>query len=560
MQWRRQSMKVNPGNHLAAAPFNLDASSLAWVQATFERLSPDERLAQLFVLRSGVGTAEFASIKQFQPGGITAVFGPNPQAELANIAALKAACVVPPLISADLEGSHLSLPFGTEVPNPLGLAAVDDLQATTDISRIMAEEACASGINWSFTPVLDINAAFRSAIVATRGFGSDVESIARHAFKQIEVFQRHGVAATAKHWPGEGFDDRDQHLVTTVNPLSLDQWDATFGTLYRGAIDAGVLSVMSGHIAFPAFIRSLDPQAGLEAFRPASISHHLNITLLREKLGFNGLIVSDATSMAGLTSWCRREDAIPQVIAGGCDVILFSNNPQGDLAALQKAIARGDLAQSRVDDAVLRVLGLKAALGLHRPAAPVSAVWGTPQNKALAQAVTARMPTLVKDTQALLPLTPARHRRVLVITPGIVMPFMAQPIPFLLPELLAQKGFEVTLHDASTEVSRDQFDLVLYLFGDETLLTRGHIFIDWLRLTGSFRKAMQRYWHDIPTLMVSFGFPYLLYDAPRVPTYINAYATTESTQHAVVEALLGHTPWNTHNPVDPFCGLEDAQY
>jgi beta-N-acetylhexosaminidase len=116
------------------------------------------------------------------------------------------------------------------------------------------------------------------------------------------------------------------------------------------------------------------------------------------------------------------------------------------------------------------------------------------------------------------------------------------------------------MHDADTIVSPDAFDLVLYLFGDETLLTRGHIGIEWLRLTGSFGKAMVRHWHDIPTLMISFGYPYLLYDAPRVPTYINAYATMDSMQRAVVDALLGNAEWNRQNPVDPFCGLEDASY
>ncbi len=172
----------------------------------------------------------------------------------------------------------------------------------------------------------------------------------------------------------------------------------------------------------------------------------------------------------------------------------------------------------------------------------------------------ARAPTLVKDTQSLLPLDPVRHRRVLVITPGIVFPFSPQPLPFGLPDMLRDEGFEVTLHDSATRVSRDDFDLVLYLFGDETLLTRSHIFIDWLRLAGSFGKAMQRYWHDIPTAMISFGFPYLLYDAPRVPTYINAYASTESMQRAVVDALMGRRTWNRNNPVDPFCGLEDARF
>src|SRR4029079_12885143 len=222
-----------------------------------------------FVLRSGVDAAAFERIKDFRPGGITAVFTADPEHERRNIDELIAGSKVRPLISADLEGSRMSLPFGTQIPNPLALAAIDDLEATAEISRIMAEEGRAAGVNWSFTPVLDVNAAFRSAIVATRGFGSDVATIERHALVQLRMFQEHGIAATVKHWPGEGYDDRDQHLVTTVNPQTVEAWEETFGRLYRAAIEAGVLSVMSGHIAFPAFVRSLLPKAGLEAFRPA---------------------------------------------------------------------------------------------------------------------------------------------------------------------------------------------------------------------------------------------------------------------------------------------------
>ncbi|MBK8084982.1 MAG: glycoside hydrolase family 3 protein [Devosia sp.] len=545
---------------LAQAPFHLDAAALDWVRQRLAALTPDEKLRQLFNLRSaGHDPADVERIKAFRPGGITRHMGGDAHDERALVATLNAAVPTPLLVSADLEGSRMSLPFGVEMPNPLALAAIDDPEVTAEVSRIMAEEARAAGINWSFTPVLDINAAFRSAIVATRGFGSDVATIERHALTQLRVFQQHGIAAAVKHWPGEGFDDRDQHLVTTINPLSMADWEGTFGRLYRAAIKAGVLSVMSAHIALPAFVRQGDPEAGVEAFRPASISRLLNEDLLRHELGFNGLIVSDATGMAGLGAWSKRSVHLPEIIAAGCDIILFSDDPDRDLGYLEAALADGRLEPARIDEAVLRQLALKAALGLHRPAAKAGAT-ASPGTRAYADAVARRAPTLVKDTQQLLPLDPAKHRRVLVVSGGIVFPFFREPLPFRLPELLAARGFEVAMYDPGTMVKPEAFDLILYLFGDETLLTRGRIYLDWLGLTGHFGKAMQRHWHDIPTLMISFGYPYMLYDAPRVPTYINAYSTTETMQRAVVEALLGHIAWNRHSPVDPFCGLEDARY
>lgn len=551
---------------LSAAPFHLDEEAIAWVHATRDSLAPRDKLAQLFVLLArGEPGAVLENVERFRPGGITRVYSDDLEAEIDLVRALDEQSPIPLLVSADLEGSRMSLPFGTEVPNPLGLAAVDDIEATTAISTIMAQEAGAVGLNWSFTPVIDINAAWRSAIVGTRSFGSDVERIERHALAQIDAFQAHGVAATVKHWPGEGYDDRDQHLVTTVNPLNMTEWEAGFGRLYRSAIAAGVLSIMSAHIAFPAFVRELEPEAGAEAFRPASISKALNMTLLRERLGFNGLIVSDATAMAGLGDWGPRDVTLPEIIISGCDVILFSDDPDADLMRLVHAIADGRLSQERLDEAVTRVLALKAALELHqlKPAptlAKAEAVVATEANRLIAQGVMARVPTLVKDTANLLPISPEQHRRVLVYSTGAVLPFAPHPLPLTIPQLLQNEGFEVTICQPGATPDPRQFDLVVYLLAEETLMTRGRIFLDWRTLTGSVLGAMSRYWHQVPTLMISLGFPYYLYDAPRAPTYINAYGSGEAMQAAVVEAILGRLPFSGTSPVDPFCGSEQARY
>lgn len=551
---------------LSAAPFNLDDEAMAWVHMTRDSLTPRDKLAQLFVLLArGEPGDVLEQLRSFKPGGITRIYSGDLASEVALAQGLAGIGSVPMLVSADLEGSRMSLPFGTPVPNPLGLAAVDDVDATTAISTIMAQEAHAVGLNWSFTPVIDINAAFRSAIVGTRSYGSEVGRIERHALAQIAAFQANGVAATVKHWPGEGFDDRDQHLVTTVNPLTMKEWEMTFGVLYRAAIKAGVMSVMSAHIAFPAFVRAQDPNAGAEAYRPASLSRILNEDLLRGKLGFNGLIVSDATPMAGMGDWGPRDSVLPEVIIAGCDVILFSDDPNADLMRLVKAVADGRLSQERVDEAVTRVLGLKAALGLHRnPGQPSLAaaqqVVGSQANRMTASAVHARVPTLVKDVAGLLPLSPSRHQRVLVFSGGAVLPFVPQPLPLSVPERLDKEGFNVTLFEPGMSVSPKDFDLVLYLFAEETVLTRSRIFLDWVKLTGSVFDGMARYWHDLPTLMISFGYPYYLYDAPRVPTYVNAYGSSEALQAAVVEALMGRTEFAGTSPVDPFCGSEQGKY
>ena len=551
---------------LSAAPFNLDDEALAWVAATREQLSPRDKLAQLFVLLARGTPEETAeTVRSFKPGGITRIYSDDLFAEINLARDLGTLSAIPLLVSADLEGSRMSLPFGTSVPNPLGLAAIDDVEATSAISTIMAREASAVGLNWSFTPVIDINAAWRSAIVGTRSYGSDIDKVERHALAQIAAFQANGVAATIKHWPGEGHDDRDQHLVTTVNPLSMPDWEASFGRLYRKAIESGVLSVMSAHIALPSYVLALDPGAGAEAYRPASLSRLLNEDLLRRELGFNGLIVSDATPMAGMGDWGPRDEVLPQVIISGCDVILFSDDANGDLMRLVKAVADGRLSQERVDEAVTRVLALKAALGLHkeRPEPSIDSarqVVATEENHLIAERATARVPTLVKDLKGVLPLSPSKTKRVLVYSGGVVLPFVPHPLPLSLPQRLENEGFEVTLFTPGATLNPKDFDLVLYLFAEETLLTRSRIFIDWMKLTGSVFGAMQRLWHDMPVLMISFGYPYYLYDAPRVPAYVNAYGSSEAMQAAVLEAIMGRQPFSGTSPVDPFVGSDQGRY
>jgi beta-N-acetylhexosaminidase len=149
---------------------------------------------------------------------------------------------------------------------------------------------------------------------------------------------------------------------------------------------------------------------------------------------------------------------------------------------------------------------------------------------------------------------------VLVYSTGIVTPLHGAPQQFALIDMLGSEGFDVTLYDPETRPDPRDFDLVLYLMGEETLLTRGRIFLDWNRLTGGMHGAMQRHWHEVPTALISFGYPYYLYDAPRMPCVVNAYCTMDSMQRATLDCLTGRAPFEGNSPVDPFCGLPDARY
>ena len=553
---------------LRRAPFNLDDDALRWVQGHLNRLSTDQKLRQLFNIPThGDSLALMGEVADLAPGGVTRFAGSDLNAAWQATRALLERSEIPPLISGDIEGGAIGMPFGTGLPNQLGLAATGSTALAEEAVTVLAREARALGYNWTFTPVLDLNAAFRSAIVATRSYGSDVDTVLAQARVNVQTFQRHGIAATAKHWPGEGFDDRDQHLLTTHNPLSEAEWQRHFGRLYRGLIEADVMTVMSGHIAWPTYAARHGVQ-GLERYRPASVSALLNQTLLREELGFNGLVVSDATAMAGLGSWAEREETVPQIIANGCDVLLFGPMA-ADLDILKRALLDGRLSESRVEEAVTRVLGLKAALGLHRqtlderlpPLAQGQAVVRSPAHQGVARRVAEAGVTLVKDAQDILPLNLARHRRVVVITDAERSGFAGQPtFDLTLPQALRERGFEVRAFDPASPPTPEDTDVVLYLLAQESLLSRSHIYLDWARLHGDWKLAMKRFWPALPCVLVSFGHPYYLYDAPRMPCVINAYTAQPAVQAAVLARLLGEAPFTGVSPVDAFCGQEDARY
>jgi len=560
---------MNTLESLRLAPFHLDDAGVAWVAQTLAGLSTDRKLAQLFnVAMHGDDPGDAQRLAGQSPGGVTRFMGTDLDAAWRATRAFVEACEIPPLVSGDIEGGAIAVPFGTQLLNQLGLAATGSTGLAEEAVDVLAAEARALGYNWTFTPVLDINAAHRSAIVATRSYGSDVPTILAHAQVNVRAFQRQGIAATVKHWPGEGFDDRDQHLVTTLNPLDEAQWRASFGRLYGGLVDAGVMCVMSAHIAWPAYARAHGAQ-GLEACRPACVSALLNQTLLRGELGFNGLIVSDAMAMGGITAWDERAKVVPEVIAHGCDMFLFPSPFEADFAHLQRGLADGRLSAARLDEAVTRVLGLKAALGLHRktldercpPPAAARQVIRAAAHVDVERRVASASVTLVKDVRGTLPLSPGQHRRIVLVTDPDRSGFAFQaPLPLLLPDLLRERGFEVRAYDPNDPPTPANADLVLYLLAQESLLLRSHIYLDWLRLHGDFRGAMRRHWQELPCVLLSFGHPYFLYDAPRMPCVVNAYTAIAPVQQAVLRKLLGEEPFTGVSPVDAGCGLPDAMF
>ncbi|ODT82696.1 MAG: hypothetical protein ABS76_06445 [Pelagibacterium sp. SCN 64-44] len=541
------------------APFNLGATDLAWIEDRMAALTPRQKIAQLFnVLLWGSDPEAVAMVEELQPGSVGRFDVVDVESERALLDRLNARFTVPLVVTTDLEGSFATPKGATASPNPMAFAAINDPATTEQVSAAMARQAAEIGIKWSFTPAVDINKAWRSGIVGTRSFGSDLEKIREQALAHMRGLQSAGCAATAKHWPGEGYDDRDQHLVTTVNPLSVAEWEDTFGQLYRALIEGGVLSIMPAHIGFPAYMREVEGVTGRDAYRPASINRALNENLLRGRLGFRGLLVSDATPMAGLTSWMQRHELVVELLNAGCDVILFAKDLRTDIETIEAALADGRLTWARIEQAVRRQLALKAKIGAHKDQGKLPPrATDNGDEKLIADALK-RAPTLIKDRGNQLPMTPERYRKVLLVSKGVVFPPAPRPLPLALVDMMRGEGFEVTHHQWGTPVDPSGYDLLLYVFAEETLLTRGIVSLNWLEMNGQFEAAMNRHWHDVPTIMVSLGWPYYLAEATLVPTYVNAYAAHPSMQRNVLDALMGRADFPGESPVDAWCGIDPA--
>lgn len=569
---------------LKAKPFYLTDDDIQWVKDTLAGMDLKTKVGQLFCLMVAgndmVGDAKKIMDAGIKPCGFLSRPWPSPVlAE--TIRNLQAASEIPLLLAANLErGGDGVAADGTQFATPLQVAATDDETQAYRLGVVCGREASAVGFNWSYAPIIDIDYNYHNPITNTRTFGSDPERVLRMARAYMKGIQESGVAVSIKHWPGDGVDGRDQHLLTSVNSLSVEDWDATYGKIYKGMIDDGAETVMSAHIMQPAYSRLLRPGIKDNEIMPATLAYELNNDLLRGKLGFNGLIVSDATPMAGYLAAMRHDLAVPSMIAAGVDVFLFSINIYQDFEHMLKGVETGILTPERLDEAVTRILAFKASLKLHKkkpegtlvPDAAALKVIGSEEHHAWAKECADKGVTLVKDTQHLLPLDPAKHKKVLLYVLGDKGGFMGEGKPthehFV--AAMQAEGFEITKFDYEAlkgpaafgnPAARDslgfvkQFDLVVYYASLTTASNQTTVRINWGAPMG---VDVPKFVHDVPTLFVSMANPYHLQDAPMVKTFINAYTPSPVVIDAVVEKLMGRSSFKGINPVDPFCGLWDA--
>ena len=558
-------------------PFYLNDADITWVEETLSSMTLEEKAGQLFCVTDMITDPDAlrAFVEKYHPGGFMYRTGEGTEIQEAQ-RAMQQASRIPLLLSCNLESGGNGVAFsGTFFGREMQVAATGEREQARRLGVVCAREGAAAGCNWAFAPIIDIDYNWRNPITNVRTFGSDPDRVLEMGRAYIEGVKSTSVdmAVTIKHFPGDGVDERDQHLLSTVNSLPAEDWEASYGRIYRELIDQGAETVMVGHILQPAMTRKMCPGIRDEDILPGSTNKYIMTDLLRGELGFNGLITTDATPMVGYTGFLTRREAIARSIMGGADVILFCKSIDEDLAGVREDIASGKITMERVDEAIRRQLALKAHLHLHTKQKDGTIVPGPEDLEALgcaehiawAAQCADKAITLVKDNQSLLPLSPQKTKRIRLTVLGEDQDGSFgenEGVTDLLKAALEREGFEVALYDYATmehgEIftagvadMKAKFDLNIVAANVPTGSNNTTRRVDWITLMAANEPWYTR---EIPTMFISFCNPYHMIDVPFISTFVNCYSSSRFCVDAAVEKLVGKSEFKGVSPVDPWCG------
>ena len=541
---------------LTEKPFHLTDDELEWVASTLAGLSTKEKVAQLFLV---LGVDETMGMVESQAkddaiGGV--LIRPWPLDRISEAHRhLDEIAKVPLLKAANLEeGGSGVLTDGTYFGTPMEVSATHDESCVRAYAEDCALEGRKAGVNWAFAPIVDLDLNPLNPITNIRTFGSDPEWVLECGRIYMETVQRYGIAAALKHFPGDGMDYRDQHLHPTYNTMDAEDWFDTTGRIYETLIDDGALSVMAAHIIAPEVIKAVNPDAGPEDMLPASQSREMLTGILRERFGFNGVIISDASVMGGFTMTMPRAKALPLAIERGCDMFCFTADTYQDMRFVMQGLDDGLLSMDRLDEAVMRLLALKAVLAREYPMPEIDVA--AERARCADEAI-----TLVKDKDDLLPITPVRFPHVKLVTFGKDECHDGS-VRELVTSALEEQGFDVTAYDPSKDFMHgpgqhiEDGTLTLMVASMPTFSHQTTVRLQW---SENLAMDMPRFIHEEPTVFVSLANPYHLQDVPLVRTYVNAYAPSKDTIDATVRKLVGLSPFEGVSPVDAFAGLPDTR-
>lgn len=539
-----------------------EAQSLRYADSVLATLSLRQRAAQMvwpWVLGDFVpeGTPQWNRLRSWfaeeEMGGLIISVG-TPTDVAVKLNALQRVSRLPLLVGADLEtgaGYRFRAPYflpnalelggATNFPPPMAVGATNDSALAYAMGRVTAVEGRAVGVHLVFAPVLDVNNNAANPVINVRSFGEDPRAVARLGASFIRGVQDHGAVATGKHFPGHGDTESNSHLELARVSVSRARLDSVELLPFRAAIAADVGAIMSFHGILPA----------LDASAPATLSRRIMTGLLREEMGFRGLVISDALDMRGVLAQVGPVEATKRVVAAGIHVLLMPAEPKQTIDAIVAGVAEKRYSAAVIDSAARRILAMKHAFGLptHRTVSldSVRMRVGITAHNDVARTIARRSITLVRDSLRRIPVTGvAANARVLSITYasrtdlGAGVAFNAE----LRQRFKNLRTESLRSNDADFSQQRlhalaDSADLVIV--GLYTTINPSHATtVSTPRAFAEFVRARAR--RPGATVVVSFGTPYILQQMPEVGTYMVGWGVDTHSQYAAARAVLGLEP------------------
>ena len=529
------------------------------------QLSLDEKIGQLFV-HGGNGRFMAESSPTYQQlahhvrdnriGGIIWLVSNVYETALLN-ERLQAQAKIPLLISADLE-SGIGMRFldTTFWPSAMAVAATGDPSYAEKQGHVVAREARSIGVNHILAPVADVNVDPDNPVINTRSYGEDPVQVGRFVSAFIQGVQAEHVLACAKHFPGHGDTHVDSHRSLPVLEVTRERLDQVELVPFREAMKADVKSIMIGHLSIPSIEPTPAPvrasghgenpygtkaeEVPSEGTIPATISPRIVTSLLRNDLGYRGLVVSDAFDMGGLTEHFDVGEAAIRAIEAGEDQVMMSPNVDAAIAAVKEAVKSGRLTESRIDESVTRILDAKAFVGTTKiDHENIFRTIDAPEHRELAADIAGHALTLLRAQDGALPVK--RDARVLLMmvndavdTPNPLVEFQKQLTSRLATPPVAWSGGQPP--------PAVRFDVAIVALAVRARSGSGQIAIP--PAARDFVRSL-----NIPAIAISFGSPYLIREIPSVGTYVAAYGIQPVMQVAAASALFGESKFSGHLPV-----------
>lgn len=485
---------------------------------------------------------------------------------------MQAEAKLPLLMALDAEtGVGMRFADAVNFPWAMAVAATGNTDYARRIGIITGREARAMGFQHVYAPVLDVNNNAANPVINVRSFGEDPLEVAKFGTAFIDGVQSEKAIATAKHFPGHGDTDVDSHRGLPIIDHSLASLEKTELVPFRAAIDDGVASVMIAHIALPQIdneivlplknYRGGDAEVGAEiveqkAYIPATLSKKVQTDLLRNEMGFKGLIVTDAMSMSGLTLYFEQGEAGVRAFLAGSDLLEKPSDPDTMIAGLLAAVKSGRISQERLDDSVRRILAWKSAVGLFDDRITnidaMDRIISGPESLALTNEVADKAITLVRNDANALPLDRSKKIVVLGLSNG-----------FDGPETMA--SFVSTLRSSGLRAS--SFYLQENSLAEQTQAARAAVSEADIIVVGLYGRVRSGAKNSVgvpengaailrellangkQVIGVSFGNPYVLSSFPEMKTYVVAYGDMSSLQRAAARSILGLQPITGRLPI-----------